>query len=188
MNIKGRNVTLRAIEQSDLALMQAWSNDPDIQNNLGSWHFPASWRDIERWMSSFRNDANDQRFIIETADHGAVGMANLVDINWKDRNAFHGMLLGSQGRGRGYGFDTVMTTMRYAFEELALERLDGSIIEHNEASYKLYVGRCGWTEEGRKKNAYFRRGRYWEKIIVGVTRKDYLKLCETPKVVDWLRG
>jgi RimJ/RimL family protein N-acetyltransferase len=188
MNIKGRNVTLRAVEQGDVALLHEWSNDPEIQENLGSWHFPASLRDIERWVSTFRNDTRDQRFIVETPDHGVIGMANLVDIAWKDRNAFHGMLLGGQGRGRGYGFDTVMTTMRYAFEELALERLDGSIIEYNQASYKLYVSKCGWTEEGRKKNAYFRRGRYWAKIVVGVTREDYLSLCETERGAEWRRG
>ena len=75
--------------------------------------------------------------------------------------------------------DTVMTVMRYAFEELHLERLDGDIIEHNEASVRLYVGRCGWKEEGRQRRWHFRQGRYWDKIIVGVTRDDYAELAAT---------
>jgi len=175
MIIKGRNILLRAIEPADTPLLHAWSNDPDIQYNLASWHFPASARDIERWLAAFRNDSTDQRFLIETAEHVAIGLANLVEINWKDRNAFHGMLLDAPARGRGYGADTVNTIMRYAFEELALERLDTTIIEYNHASYRLYIGKCGWVEEGRKRNAYYRRDRYWAKIIAGITRDDYLK-------------
>jgi RimJ/RimL family protein N-acetyltransferase len=185
--IRGKQIILRAIEHSDLPVLHTWSNDPEIQENLGSWHFPASLKDIERWAGAFRNDTTDQRFMIETNEHGPIGLANLVDINWKDRNAFHGMLLASRWRGLGFGFDTVMTVMRYAFEELGLERLDTSIIEYNEASYQLYVGKCGWIEEGRKKSAYFRRGRYWSKLMVGITREDYLELRESPRVIDWLR-
>ena len=176
MMIKGKNVTLRAIESADVPLLHAWANDPEIQSNLDSWHFPAALRDIERWAGAFRNDSTAQRFIIDTAEHGPIGLANLVNINWKDRNALHGMYLGQQARKRGYGTDTVMTIMRYAFEELGFERLDGTIIEYNQASYRLYIGKCGWVEEARKKNAYFRQGRYWAKIIMGITREDYTRL------------
>ena len=79
-------------------------------------------------------------------------------------------------RGKGYGIDTVMAVMRYAFDELHLERLDGDIIEYNEPSMRLYVGRCGWKEEGRARRWHFRQGRYWDKIMVGVTRDDYAAL------------
>jgi len=68
----------------------------------------------------------------------------------------------------------VMAIMRYAFEELGLNRLDGSMIEYNTASLRLYCGKCGWKEEGRQLGWYYRAGRYWDKIIVGVRREDYL--------------
>ena len=52
------------------------------------------------------------------------------------------------------------------------------MIEYNEASLKAYVGKCGWKEEGRLRCWYFRKGRYWDKILVGVTRQDYFDLVE----------
>jgi len=177
MNIKGKRVTLRGIEREDLLLLQPWSNDPEVQYQLGGWHFPSSAVVMERWFESLQSDELNQRFAIDTEQHGLIGTANLVNINWKDRNAFHGMLLGDKDiRGQGYGTDTVMAIMRYAFEELGLERLDGSVIEYNEASLRLYLGRCGWREEGRKKNWYWRKNRFWDKIIVGVNRNDYSAL------------
>ncbi len=177
MNIVAKRVTLRAIEREDLLLLQRWSNDSDIQYQLGGWHFSSSTEVMKKWFESLQSDQLNQRFAIDTSEHGLIGTANLVNINWKDRNAFHGMLLGDKDiRGQGYGTDTVMAIMRYAFEELGLERLDGSMIEYNTASLRLYLGRCGWKEEGRKKNWYWRKNRFWDKIIVGINRDDYLAL------------
>jgi|JI9StandDraft_1071089.scaffolds.fasta_scaffold298408_1 RimJ/RimL family protein N-acetyltransferase len=180
MNIVGKKVTLRAIEAQDLELLNRWANDAGIQSMLGGWHFPTSMEDQRRWYAGLSASSRDQRFAIDTTEHGLIGTANLVDIDWKNRNAFHGMLLGDKEiRGKGYGQDTVMSIMRYAFEELGLERLDGSMIEYNEASLGLYLGKCGWKEEGRQRNWYFRKDRYWDRIMVGVTRTDNRKLCDT---------
>jgi len=174
MNIKGRLVTLRAIEKADLPILQNWANLPEIQNLLGGWHFPSSVAITEKWFERIQADDSNQRFAIESPEHELIGTANLVEINWKDRNAFHGIMLGDKAiLGKGYGTDTIMAIMKYSFEELGLERLDGSIIEYNEISYKLYIEKCGWKEEGRKKNWYWRKNRFWDKIIVGINRDDY---------------
>lgn len=174
MNIVGERTVLRAVERDDLPLLHGWANDPEIQFNLGSWHFPLSRTGMERWFESFRYDANDQRFMIDAPDHGAIGMTNLVDINWKDRNAFTGMLIGDPAlRGKGYGTDAVRTIMSYAFEELQLERLDTTIIAHNAASLALYIDKCGWIEEGRKARAFFRRNEFHDNVILGITRERY---------------
>ena len=179
MNIKGKVVLLRAIEREDLTLLHKWANDPEIQTMLGGWHFPGSMTITDTWYEQLQSNVLNQRFAIDSCEHGLIGTANLVNINWKDRNAFHGMLIGDKDiRGKGCGTDTVMALMRYAFEELGLERLDGSIIEFNKASYNLYINKCGWKEEGRKHNWYWRKNRFWDKLIVGVNRKDYLALIQ----------
>ena len=174
MNILGKGIVLRAIEATDIDALHHWNNDPEIQNNLGGWHFPTSRASVEKWVGSFRIDSTDQRFIIEAEGHGAVGMANLVQINWKDRNGFHGMLIGDRNlHGRGIGASVVSAIMRYAFEELGLERIDTTIVEYNAASLKLYLQKCGWVEEGRKARAIYRQGRFWTNVLLGVTRAQY---------------
>ena len=73
-----------------------------------------------------------------------------------------------------------MATMRYAFEELNLERLDGSMIEYNQQSIATYCGKkLGWKEEGRRRSYFYRKGRYWDQVVVGVTRQDYFELIKT---------
>lgn len=179
MNIVGKRVALRAIERYDLESLNRWANDPEIQRMLGGWHFPTSERDQEAWFQALSCNSLNQRFAIDTPELGLIGTANLVSIDWKNRNAFHGMLLGDKDiRGKGYGVDTVMAVMRYAFDELGLARLDGDMIEYNAASIKLYTEKCGWIVEGRKTNWFFRAGRHWDKIIVGITKERYSSWVE----------
>jgi len=182
MNIKGKKVTLRAIEESDLELLHKWANDPDIWYLLGGWHFPQSLDSTKHWFQTLKNDHLNHRFAIETEDSGLIGTANLVEIDWKNNHAFHGMMLGDKDiRGKGYGIDTIMAMMKYAFEELHLARLDGSMIEYNEVSLNIYCKKLGWKEEGRLRNWYFRKNRYWDKIVVGITREDYFELITKNK-------
>ena len=175
MLIKGKLVTLRAIEREDLAELQKWGNDPELCDMLGSWHFPTNMNDTNKWFESLHTKSLHQRFAITTAEHGIIGTANIIDINWKDRNAQHGLLIGnSDHRGKGYAIDTIMTIMKYSFEELGMNRLDTTIIEYNKPSYNLYVDKCDWKEEGVQKNWYFRKNRYWDRFVMGITKEQYM--------------
>lgn len=175
MIIKGKKVILRAIEQDDLPLLLKWANDPDICSMVGGWHFPINTNDQKKWFESLSLNSVNQRFAIDSVADGLIGTANLVDINWKDRNAFHGILLGETAiRGKGYAADAIMAIMKYAFEELGLNRLDTTIIEYNTPSYSLYTQKCGWKKEGVQKDWYFRSNRFWDRIMVGVTKADYI--------------
>lgn len=179
MNIQGKKVILRAIEEKDLEILHKWANDPEIWYMLGGWHFPSSMDYMKKWFENLKDDPLNQRFAVDASGTGLIGTANLTDIDWKNNHAFHGMMLGDKDiRGKGYGIDTIMTIMRYAFEELHLERLDGSMIEYNEISLNIYCKKCGWKEEGRQRNWYFRKNRYWDKILVGVISEDYFELIK----------
>lgn len=178
MSLYGRKVRLRALEPGDVERLHLWANDPALWRLLGGWQFPASQTSTRAWLDGLAADRLNQRYGIERLDDGQLlGTTNLVSIDWKNGTASHGMMLGAKEfHGKGYGVDTVMAMMRYAFEELRLERLDSDIIEYNAASQRLYIGKCGWREEGRQRGWHFREGRRWDRILIGVTRQDYAEL------------
>lgn len=182
MNLHGKIVTLRAIEEEDLSLFHLWGNDPELWQLLGGWHFPLSKVSTKNWFEKIQSDQINLRLAITTQENGVVGLTNILEIDWKNRHAFHGMMLGNPTvRGKGIGYDVVMTIMKYAFNELGLTRLDGSMIESNKASVVFYCGKCGWTQEGIQRNWYYRSGRYWDKLLVGITREDYEALIQKTK-------
>ncbi len=51
-----------------------------------------------------------------------------------------------------------------------------SIIASNEAPAKLLCEKLGWSEEGVKRQALFKRGAYHDVKIMGIVSEDYLKL------------
>jgi len=185
MNIKGKSVILRAIEEEDLVTLHRWANDHETQDVMGSIHFPSSLDFHRAWFQNLKNEPLNQRFAIQAPEVGLIGISSIINIDWRNNHAWHGVMLGdAQIRGKGYGADAVMATMRYAFDELHLERLDGSMIEYNEGSVAFYCGKLGWKEEGRQRSWFFRRGRYWDRIVVGITRTDYASLVERTKYWD----
>ncbi|MBE6970664.1 MAG: GNAT family N-acetyltransferase [Ruminococcaceae bacterium] len=179
MNIYGQKVMLRAMEPQDMEMLRGMVNDPDIERMVGGWSFPISQYEQMKWYERVVGDNKNLRFIIETLDtHEAIGMINLVDIDWKNRKGFHGIKLKSDApKGQGYAKDAVMALEWYAFEELQLNRLDGSCIEYNIPSQKLYE-KCGVKVEGIQRKAVYRNGQYYDVQYTGVLREDYFEAKE----------
>jgi RimJ/RimL family protein N-acetyltransferase len=178
VNIAGKIVMLRAVENSDLPALHRWANDPATQDGIGELHFPSSMDFQEAWFRELRDDSLNQRFVVDVPDAGPIGLSSIVSIDWRNRHAWHGLVIGESGhRGRGLGVDAVMATMRFAFDELGLQRLDGSMIEYNAASLAMYCGgKLGWKEEGRRRSYFYRKGRFWDQVVVGITVDDYRAL------------
>lgn len=181
MNIQGVNVTLRAVEIEDLKQLQIWANDPEIQYMLGGWHFPTSMNDQQAWYRSLSCNSNNQRFIILNETNVTIGMANLININYKDGNAEHGLFLDKKYQCKGYGYSVVMAIMNYAFNELRLNRLETTIIANNQPSLKLFLNKCGWKKEGILRKWYFRKGDFIDKIFLGILREEFINLEKVSK-------
>lgn len=178
MNIKGKFVTLRAIEEEDLELLREMMNDCEMEKMVVGWAFPISKYGQKEWFASFYK-SEDKKFIIETADNIAIGLATLGDFDWKNRSAFHGIKIAeNKNRIKGLGTDAVMAIMRYAFDELQLNRLDGAIIDYNVASEGLYCNKCGWQLEGIRRQYVFKDGEYHDLKIVGILNEEYKNLIK----------
>ena len=178
MNIKGKIVTLRAVELEDMELLRGMLNDPEMEKAVVGWSFPVSKYSQQKWHESAIGNQKNQRYVIETNEDGAVGIAKLYDIDWKNRRATHGIKLANkERRTKGIGTDTIMAIMRYAFDELGLHRLDGSWFDDNIASKGVYT-KCGWTVEGVKREYVYKGGEYKDLSIVGILAADYYALIK----------
>ncbi|SNS61861.1 Protein N-acetyltransferase, RimJ/RimL family [Noviherbaspirillum humi] len=160
---------------ADTPLLHQWANDPELWASLVGWHFPYSAGSAENWVRNYDGRSIDSiSLCIEDEELGLIGTASLKPINWKDRNAFYGIMLGDPNtRGRGLGKDAAMAIMRYAFDELDLVRLDTEIVGSNKVSLEFHVQALGWKIEGVKKDWFYRDGKRHDKVIAGITADDY---------------
>jgi ribosomal-protein-alanine N-acetyltransferase len=93
--------------------------------------------------------ADSACFLICRAEDGAiVGSINLSQIvRGNFESAYVGYYVGARHAGRGYMTEAIQLTLRHAFEELKLHRLEANIQPGNVASIAL-VRRAGFTREG----------------------------------------
>lgn len=176
MMIYGEQIKLRAMELEDMVYYAEMLNDPEISEMVVGWSFPVSERAQLQWFDRAILDKNNIRLtIVNKKNDEVLGMVTLSSIDWQNRVATHGIKLHRLcPKNKGIGTDAVKTLMRYAFEEVNLNRLESTIIDYNIASEKLYL-KCGWRIEGEKKEAIFRKGSYHNLKIIGITSQDYFE-------------
>ena len=173
MEIKGKFVTLRAPRREDMQLICDMFNDPELENCVVGWAFPLSIEQQNAWFDKNMGDPNNLRFIIDTPEDGPVGVATLTNIDWKNRRASHGIKLATmENRTKGIGTDAVMALQRYVFDELCFHRLESARFEFNIRSEKLFK-KCGWKDEGLKRDCIFKKGEWRNLVIMGVLESDY---------------
>lgn len=166
MNIKSNLVTLRAIEKRDVPLLHQWSNDPEIWDGLGSWHFPYSSFTTEEWVLERNKGTDSFVFAIEDLSEELIGTVSLTNIDWKNRKAFYGIVIGNRSkRGKGFAKDAVKALLNYSFFELGLVRIESDIVEYNTRSINFHKG-MGWKFEGVKEKSYFSKGKWHNQLLI----------------------
>lgn len=185
MELKGKLVKLRAVEEQDCEMLRVLTNDPDYEKMIVGWAFPISTHDQKAWFENCKNGLERLRFTIETEQDGAVGLIGLRDIDWKNGVASGlGMrIFRKEIRTRGLATDAWMTLMRYAFDELRLNRINGSALAYNAASLRV-CQKVGFTIEGTQRQAIYKNGKYHDLVIMGCLRDDYEKLIAQNRYWD----
>lgn len=174
MAIIGKKIYLRAMEPEDMEMFRDMINDPEVSRMVVGWSFPVSRKEQMDWYNRSVSDVNKRFTICLRNNNKAVGMVTLTNIDLVNRSAFHGIKLHPTcPKGEGIGTDAVMTLMEYAFNQLNLNRLDGEWFLFNKASKRMYE-KCGWCEEGIKKQAVYRDGKYHDLAICGILKEEYL--------------
>ena len=176
MFLKGKQVTLRALETEDLDFVRGLINDPDIEKNIVGWSWPKPRKEQEQWFMDYVNTEKTVRYIIETEHEGSVGFTGLRDIDWKNGSASGaGIRIRKDVQSRGLATDAYMTLFRFAFEELRLHRINTSAFEDNFASLR-FLEKCGCKREGLKREAVYKEGRYRNLVTLAVLEKDYFEI------------
>ncbi len=172
--IYGRLVRLRALARADLPQLVEWRNDPDIKALLGGWSFPISLEGEQEWFETARQDKSTQRLAIEVLSDGRyIGNIGLYDIDWKDRKAEYGILIGDkEAWGRGFGLDASKALLAYAFGELNLHRIFLRVLAQHVRAVRLYE-KLGFRTEGRLRCDSFRGGAYHDTLIMGILASEF---------------
>ena len=170
--LHGRITRLRRIEREDIPTFVRWFGDPDVREFL-LLNRPISMAEEEQWFAQQLQSRDSEVFAIETTDGVHIGNTGLHDINWLHRNAEMGIVIGEkQYWGKGYGSDAARVLLRFAFDEMNLHRVQLTVYEDNVRAIRAYE-KCGFRQEGRLRDAIFRKGRYYDMLLMSTLSDEF---------------
>lgn len=173
--LSGKLVNLRPISKLDIPTITRWINNPEVRHYL-STIFPQTEKAEEEWYEKISNSKTDIVLVIETKAGVAIGLMGIHRIDWVNRNATTGAVIGEKEYwGKGYGTDAKMILLEYIFHTLNIHKVGSSVFTFNKRSlhYSLH---CGYKVEGRKRKHIWRSGKYWDLIELAVFYPDWLPI------------
>jgi len=170
--IRRGKVNLRPVERTDLEKLVVWRNEPTISKCFFNV-FPLSVSGQARWFESLLQRDDKKLFIIETKESLPVGTIGLDNIDWKNQSAeFGNILIEPAHQGRGFASDATLVLLKFAFEDMNMNRIYLKVFNWNEAAIQLYV-RCGFQKEGVLRQALYKGGGFQDLVLMAILRGDF---------------
>ncbi|MDL2223039.1 GNAT family N-acetyltransferase [Bacteroidales bacterium OttesenSCG-928-M11] len=165
MFLKGKNLSLRALEPEDLDILYKWENDTELWK-YGNSLSPYSKFTLKEYIEN-SGDIFQMRqvrlMVVDNSTEQTIGTADLYDYDPINERAGIGLLLDSNYRNKGLGVELLGLIEEYAFRFLFLKQLYAQIPIMNKASSKLF-SKCGYKQTGLLEN-WLKMGDYYEDVL-----------------------
>lgn len=179
--IEGKHVYLRLMEDRDVPYKVRWINNPDVRDTL-NFDYPISEVGTRKWLHSVAgNSSRRDFFVCQKKDDKPIGFGGLINIDYKNSKAESYMAIGElSAQGKGYGYDIRKLILKYAFNELNLNKVYAYVWEQNEAMYNLNK-KAGFKVEGLLREDILSHGEYRNRYIMGIFKDEFLQHLQENK-------
>lgn len=139
MIIEGSKVNLRTITDDDTDLIVKWRNNARVFNNFVFSEKLTPQMHKEWLEEKVKTGLVKQFIIIERQTDIPIGSVYFRDIDKKNKTAEYGIFIGEDDAiGQGYGSETAELALKYAFENVGLDKISLRVFKDNIAAIKSY--------------------------------------------------
>ena len=177
MIYNGGLVRLRPPEREDCPLFVSWLKNPDLRQYITIRYISEAME--ERWFEGLLADTSQNppgrlHFVIELlSSFQPIGVISFEGINWRDRVAEVGIIVGdSEFWGQGYGSDAMRTMLAVGFHWYNFHRVQLNVVHSNLRAIRSYE-KCGFRHEGRLREAVFIDGSYEDLLIMSILKDEF---------------
>lgn len=171
--LKGRKTVLRPVAEDDLKHFVVWMNDPEVRIFIQRF-LPMTSMEEKEWLESLKKHSDKDIILIIQIGNKPIGVIGIHKIDWISKIGTTGAVIGEKSFwGKGYGTDAKMILLNYAFNTLGLRKVMSQVKAFNRRSL-AYSIHCGCKIEGRLRKQHFVNGRYYDEIILGLFRGEWL--------------
>ncbi len=175
---RGEKVELGPILREYLPRYVEWLNDWEtIQYLMPGIPLPQTLETETEWFETHGKDKNSIIFaILALSDKNLIGNCGIHAVDYKNRKAVFGIFIGDKKYwGKGYGTDAVRTTLRFAFEQMGLNRVELEVYDLNPRAMRAYE-KAGFQREGAHRQGLYRDGKFHDIYIMGILREEWDRL------------
>jgi len=169
--INGENIYLRELKEEDASQEYCiWLNDPIVNKYLETRR--TSIKELKKYIKEKKENKICLFlgiFIKDTNKH--IGNIKLEPINWNDKKATLGILIGDK-KYWGKGICTVVMKLiiKYTFKQLGLEKIDLGVLSENRAAIVCYL-KSGFKIDNFFPKAVKHENIFYDKITMSISKE-----------------
>ncbi|MGA2489637.1 MAG: GNAT family protein [Anaerolineales bacterium] len=178
---EGRLVRLGPLDhEKDPPVVAGWTHDPlwrSVQDGVAR---PLSLEAVRRLLERIEKQMEETKNIFHFTlrlkdDNRLVGLARIFWIDFHNGTGVLNLGIGDAAdRRHGYGAEALSLLLRFAFDDLNLHRLS-AWPSADALPFIRMIEKAGFKEEGRRREAAFHDGSYWDVILMGLLRSEWEK-------------
>ena len=142
---------------------------------------PMTVEEIDRFFNARALGPETMTMAIHVRDTGRlIGTCAFSQLDGDNGSALFHITIGEKDAwGRGYGSEATRLMVDHALGSLNLHRVALSVFEFNERAIRSYVS-CGFTVEGRAREAIWRDGRWWDELSMSILESEWRRQRGAP--------
>ena len=173
--LETERLKLRAFKKEDAEELTKLLQDKDIFLTTMTVPYPYQKKDAYEWIGTQRKDAenlNAFHWCLECKKTRSIIGVLSASLKAHDESAELGYWVGKKYWNQGYTTEAVKEVIRFAFEELGLNRVYAHYMANNPASGKV-MQKAGMLHEGILKQHYKKEGKFVDVEYYGVLAQQY---------------
>jgi len=171
-------ITFTLLSEDELEWARQLHNDPEVLKMLTDPHEVNPEEQIA-WFQNLKKSKSSQRWVIWYQGI-KIGIARLDQIDSCNKNICIGLDIHKDHRGKGLAKPIYRELFKYWFETQEFNRIWLITASYNIRARNLYTG-LGFLYEGCYRESLFKDERYYDCILMGLLKKEYLLLKEGNK-------
>lgn len=175
--LKGRKVTLRPVERTDISLIKKWLNDPEVMRYWGGVTRTVDDEEAAGWVERFLGANPGLAAVIIEADGAPAGF---IEISGQPDDPNYGhkvevdICIGEPARwDQGLGADALLTLLLWFFTETPAVRVFLQPRVANERAVHVYE-KVGFRREGVLRSGEMIDGELFDTVMMAAIRDDWV--------------
>ncbi len=168
------------IVNQDAPLLASWTRQLDVARRFRSQSPLRSLSEfevrqvLEEWLKESQQPNHSYLFAVRPlAEERLVGYIRISQLMWVHGVAQFDLVIGDPADWVLFADAALRLGLKYAFDEMNLFRVSVEVEEHHELSRELYTA-AQFSLEVRQRQAIFHQGRYWDRLMFGLLRPEWI--------------